>query len=88
MRKQFGFVADMKDAHSQQSQFQNKSAPQSQAHAEVISVDVASHVTDNETISEFLRLARLPLELEDQLREMGADIAIDLLDLEDDDIGQ
>jgi hypothetical protein len=40
----------------------------------------------SETIADFLRSARLPLALEAKLRELGADLAVDLLDLEEADM--
>jgi len=46
----------------------------------------SSPVEESETLSDFLRSARLPFELEVPLKEMGATLAIDLLDLEDEDI--
>ena len=40
----------------------------------------------SETIADFLRSARLPLALEAKLRELGADLTVDLLDLEEADV--
>lgn len=47
---------------------------------------VSSSGENSETLFDFLRSARLPFELEVPLKEMGATLAIDLLDLEDEDI--